>query len=144
MKRERNITRVDYVRTHSWWVRIYRGTGADKTVTSMHFPDKRWGGKRKALAAAVSWRDRQVKKLEPAQNGGGVWVPVGHGYVRKAWVPSRQGESTCWTAWIKTPERWVGTTRSIAKWGEAEARRRCEQWVRERRAELGLRKRKAA
>jgi hypothetical protein len=47
----RNITRFDYGNSHGWWVRIRRG--------------ERAGSKRAALAAAMKYRDKQLRRLGP-------------------------------------------------------------------------------
>lgn len=93
MKGERNITRMDYGRTHGWWVRVYRGRGADKICFSKHFSDGVWGGKRKALEAARKWRAQTIRQL-PSTRPGGSRTP------RRAPVrrrPPHAGEpSPCW------------------------------------------------
>lgn len=65
MKRYRNITRMDYERTHGWWVRFQFGASqpGQREVLSKHFSDGTHGGKRKALAAAIAWRDETRAKL---------------------------------------------------------------------------------
>jgi len=50
----RYITRMDYERTCGWWVRFYSGTTLLKGAL---FSDKKYGGTKKALLAAQTWRD---------------------------------------------------------------------------------------
>ena len=52
------ITRIDHARshTHSWHVTIQRR----HRVVTKHFSDGRYGGRRKALAAATAFRDQIV------------------------------------------------------------------------------------
>jgi hypothetical protein len=135
----RNITRMDYGRAHGWWVRICRGAGKNKRVVSASFADARLGGKRKALAAAVAWRDRTLKKLAPPRRGGPV-TPLGHGYIRRVEIVQRSGDAYAhFEAWIRVgPRRWASTKRSIALWGAREAKRQCEGWLTERRKALGV------
>lgn len=88
----RNITRLDYVyerkdgstrASHGWWVRFQR-TGPDgkRKVNGKTFFDSAYGGKAKALAAAIEWRDANEKKFPRAKNNGGTsgrrQAPIGH------------------------------------------------------------------
>lgn len=57
----RNVTRFDYGNSHGWWVRIRRG---DRAV-SQFFSDGIHGSKRAALAAALAYRDKQLRRLGP-------------------------------------------------------------------------------
>ena len=53
----KHITRLDYQKTHGWWVRIRRKSNP----CSKLFSDGVYGGRDKALEAATAWRDEQVK-----------------------------------------------------------------------------------
>lgn len=134
-----NITRMDYGRTHAWWVRIYRGTGDQKRCVSALFSDQKHGGKRKALASARAWRDLQLKKLGPGLHGGSR-VELGYGYVKRIDVVQRSGSVyPHWEAWIRVDHRkWVSTKRSIEKHGLVKAKRLCEAWIIRRRSKLKI------
>lgn len=134
---EPNITRMDYERTHGYWVRIYRTEyDGTKRCYSKYFSDGTNGGKRKALVAARKWRDAQSKKLRPRERGGGT-VPVGHGYVRRTEVLRRAEYSHVFVAWLRIEDgRCKSTSRSITVWGKTGAKRECEKWLKEQRKEL--------
>lgn len=134
--KHRNITRMDHGRGRSWWVRLYRGTGADKVMTSASFADSKHGGKGKALQAAIKWRDRKARELGTTL--GGARVPLGHGYLRRITVTQKSGRAyPAWVAYVRVgPRKWASTKRSINLWGDAGAKRRCEAWLRERRRKL--------
>ena len=55
-KKIKNITRLDYQKTHGWWVRIKRYPDSFSKL----FSDGVWGGKDKALEAALEWRDQKL------------------------------------------------------------------------------------
>lgn len=134
---ERNVTRLDYGRTHAWWVRIYRTDDGTKRCISRSFSDGAHGGKRKALTAARKWRDAKLAQLRPVIRGGAVDTPIGYGYVRRAELIRRRTLSPVFVAWLKTHAGPKSTSRSIAVWGVAGAKRECEKWLaRERRKAL--------
>jgi hypothetical protein len=56
----RYITRMDYAKTHGWWVRVGATT---PTPMSKLFSDGKCGGKRKALDAARRFRNAAEKKV---------------------------------------------------------------------------------
>jgi hypothetical protein len=66
-RREKNITRFDYGKTHGWWVRFQRTDerGA-KRLTSKMFSDAVHGGKQRALRAASAWREQTFTALGPS------------------------------------------------------------------------------
>lgn len=53
------ITRMNYARTIGWWVR------RQELKLQKFFPDLRHGSKKKALAAAVEYRDQLLKDFGP-------------------------------------------------------------------------------
>lgn len=58
----RYISRMDYGNyLVGWWVRISQRKGG---WVQKHFPDRRHGGKAKALIAAKAWRDEQTARLK--------------------------------------------------------------------------------
>ena len=52
----KHITRLDYQKTHGWWVRIRRKSNP----CSKLFSDGVYGCKEKALEAALTWRDEKL------------------------------------------------------------------------------------
>lgn len=135
-ERLRNITRMEYERTRGWWVRFQRNdprTGA-KAVTSRLFSDATYGGKRKALAAAMKWRDRTAKKVPPSRRSIHQGKRIVYGYVRRCLLKRRVGWSDVWTGWMRLADgRAAMTSASIERWGKAEALRRVEAWMRRKR-----------
>lgn len=70
MKRYRNITRIDdeTTRTHAWRVTLQRCN----QIVIKPFSDGVYGGKRKALTAAVAYRDELLRQQSPKDHQ--VWV----------------------------------------------------------------------
>jgi hypothetical protein len=66
----RNIRRMDddSRSTHAWLVQVQR----HNQIAIKMFSDSVWGGKRKALAAARSWRDEH--KQAPAEQAHALWL----------------------------------------------------------------------
>ncbi|HYD81837.1 MAG TPA: AP2 domain-containing protein [Paucimonas sp.] len=64
MKQQRNIRRIDYdaKNTHGWLVQVQR----EGRRYAKFFSDSVHGGKRKALAGAVAYRDAIRQEKEPA------------------------------------------------------------------------------
>jgi hypothetical protein len=129
MKREKNITRFDYGKTHGWWVRFQRSTEAGtKRVVSKMFSDAVHGGKAKARRAAIAWRDRTAATIAPSrrsQRG-----RTGYGYVKRVELARRVGVWPVYLAWLRLPDgRVASTTYSIQKWGVREAKRLSELYL---------------
>jgi hypothetical protein len=133
MKREKNITRFDYGKTHGWWVRFQRSTPAGvKRVVSKMFSDAVHGGKGKALRAAVAWRDETAATIRPARPR----TARRSGYVKRVEVARRAGFSRVYLAWIRMPNgQAASTSYSIEKWGEREAKRLCERYLARKKRE---------
>jgi hypothetical protein len=133
MKREKNITRFDYGRTHGWWVRFQRNTASGNRVVSKMFSDSVHGGKAKARRAAIAWRDRTARAIQPARPSR---TELGAGYVKRAERARRVGSWPVYIAWIRMPDgRAASTSFSIARWGAREAKRRCELYLARKRRE---------
>src|SRR5438552_1728890 len=68
--RYNNIQRSDDDRTHTyaWIVKLQRR----KRVAFKHFSDSRYGGKKKALAAALRYRDAVLKEMQNSSYG--LWI----------------------------------------------------------------------
>lgn len=137
MKREPNISRLDYGRTHGWWVRFQRGEREGKRrVIQKSFSDRLYGGKRKALAAAIAWRDRAAPGL-PAKLRQRERVPPGYGYVKRTEVLRRVERHPVYVGWIRLDGgRCSSTTWSVTRWGELGAKQKCQRWLARHRREL--------
>lgn len=60
----RYLARMDYGRTHGWWIRLQYAN------QQKMFSDRKWGGKRKALLAAIRYRNEMRKQFPvPAPRG---------------------------------------------------------------------------
>jgi hypothetical protein len=134
----RNITRLDYDRTHGWWVRLYRTDAAgDKNCMSQMFSDGVHGGKRKALRRAIAWRDEMLALLPAPKKDSGSARPPGYGYVRRAEIKRRVGYSLVYRAWMRGEGgRAAQTTYSVAVWGDDGAKLRAQRWLVRKRREL--------
>lgn len=152
MKRERNITRLDYYHrtdyggwshTLGWWVRLYRTDAlGKKTCTSKVFSDGVHGGKRKALAKAIAWRDKAARRLPPPKKlQSAPSLRPGDGHVRRTMRWRRNDWWPVWEGWVRLEGRRCAMTNwSIERWGSAEAKRRCEAWLAGHRRRLRPRK----
>lgn len=135
MRIMRGISRVDYGRGRSWWVRLYRGG----ELHQQHFADSKHGGKTKALRAALAWRDRAERRLPRRQRGevGAGRVRPGYGYVKRVNMKRRADVWPVWLAWIRLDgKRNAATSYSIERWGSAGAKRRAQRYLARKRREL--------
>lgn len=135
MSKLRHISRFEYGRTIAWWVRVYRG----EKLYSKLFSDRAYGGKRKALAKALAYRDRLLKRVPlPIQPQP---VPPGPGYVKRETRHYYDSQGTrrsyeAWTGWIRiAPKKAASTNWSISKWGSLGAKKMAEAWLKEVRKE---------
>jgi hypothetical protein len=109
-----------------------------KRTVSRLFSDGMFGGKRKALAAAIKWRDRVARKLPPPAKPWKATSP-GYGYVYRSVVKRRAGVADVWIGWAKLGAgrgKHAQTSVSIERWGSREAKRRCERWLGAHRKKL--------
>ena len=60
----KHITRLDYQKTHGWWVRIRRKSNP----CSKLFSDGVYGGRDKALEAATAWRNEKLSTAPKQTN----------------------------------------------------------------------------
>jgi len=139
MTRYPYITRLDNASAHGWWVRIYRGGGAQKL-----FSDGVHGGREKALKAAIKWRDEKLVGLAPTSRRR---YGKGDGYIRKGTRFYRRRDGSVsepyavWLAWIRVDEKRnknAQTSFAIKNWTNRGARREAVRWFNRRRAKLGL------
>lgn len=146
----RNITRLDYARTHAWWVRFQRGSyGARKTHGKM-FSDKRCGGRLKARRAAISWRDENAAKFPRQHKPGSGRKPMPVGYsslTRFARSYRLTDKSTSQHRMLQvrfkiTIDEFRTRLISIDKWGNEGAMNLAEKWLRVQKRELEKRQRR--
>ncbi|MEY4545375.1 MAG: hypothetical protein RL685_1570 [Pseudomonadota bacterium] len=125
-----NISRLDYERTHAWWVRFQRGSGTERRVVSKMFSDALHGGKRKALLAAQLWRDRMAPKVPRSQRRSELTVPPGYGYVKRRELLRRSSRQACYVAWLRVEDGCAkSTSRSVRVYGERGAKADAELWL---------------
>jgi hypothetical protein len=132
-KKIKNITRFDYNRSHGWWVRFeYR----DHPISKL-FSDSRYGGKRKALAAAREYRDEVLLTLPKRHHGPDVLPGPGRIWKERRSYLSLSGVRmyyNAWTAWIMvSPQHPASSNVSIDKWGVRRAKSRILIWLDQKR-----------
>lgn len=134
-----NVSRVDYGHNHGYFVRLQR-KGKE---TNKLFSDSAYGSKRKARLAAIVWREETASKLGPLERGGGV-KPPGYSYIKRMlafnYLGGARQEFKAWVGFLRIEHRGhLSTKWSIEKWGDKEARRRCEGWLLLKKTELAFR-----
>lgn len=120
MAREKNVTRFEFGRTRGWWVRIRR---RNRQVQAF-FSDGKHGGRARALAKARKQRDHWLRTLPP---------PIDPRRTKPSVRIYRDVSSghPAWRVHIRFPGGGVASTsRSIKRYGSAEAKRLCERWGR--------------
>jgi hypothetical protein len=106
-----------------WYVRVSAGG----KIHSRWFSDKKFGGKRKALASAVEWRDAMEQRLGGDRRRNqrpGQWSASMSKTVK-------EGTPVYMVRWSPKPGRYTNTSISIKRWGEREARRRAREILEE-------------
>jgi hypothetical protein len=154
MNEMHHITRLDYARTHAWWVRFQRGPTGARTTYSKMFSDKRCGGKLKARRAAIRWRDENAPRFPKQHKPGSGRKPQPAGYSSLTrFVRSYRlvDNSTSQHRMLQVRFKMTKTTFrtrliSIDKWGNDGAEGLALQWLQARKRELKKRqqRRKAA
>lgn len=130
----RNIIRMDYKRSHGWWVRF---ECRDYPV-SKFFSDLKCGGNRKARGAAIKYRDSVISKIPPRVRKP---VPPGPGYIKRetrSYYNAAGDQMTyeSWTAWIRVaPKKAASTNVSIDKWGTRKSKAMVLEWLTRKRLE---------
>lgn len=124
----KNITRMDYKRSHGWWVRFeYRALPISKL-----FSDRRYGGRREARAAAIQYRDAVLLVLperdrqHQAPGKGRIWRET------RSYVTASGERRTyeAWTGWCRVaPNRSASSNASIDKWGTRKAKTMVREWL---------------
>lgn len=137
-----NVSRLDYESNHGYSVRIQR-KGKE---TSRLFSDSVYGGKRKAKAAAIAWREKIVKRVGKAMKGGqsAPAKPPGYSTLKRRPVSlvtnGKRRKVMCWVGFLRIEDRkHLSTTWSIDKHGEEKALAGCKAWLVAKKAELAAR-----
>ncbi len=58
--KHKGISRIDTADTHGYYARVYHNC---RTYSKL-FSDRVWGGKRKAMDAAIQWRQDEAKRIQ--------------------------------------------------------------------------------
>ena len=133
-----HITRLDYVygtrETHGWWVRIQRLVKGRRKTFGATFYDKKYGGKQKALEAAIAWRDENLPRHPVIRNGQGSGrrhAPIGHAIFWEY----KSGKKHTFNANMKTSAsgRALQFRCSITEYGRTAAAAIVREWYREQR-----------
>ena len=130
MKRRKlkNIIRMDYKRSHGWWVRFeYRAHPVSKM-----FSDSRYGGRRAARVAAIQYRDEVLLTLparehqHQAPGKGRIWRET-RSYVLAS---GERRTYEAWTGWCRVaPNHSASSNASINKWGVCRAKAMVQEWL---------------
>lgn len=149
MIRHKYITRVDNGRTHGWWVRFQKwGRGKAVILAEHFFSDGKYGGKQKALGAAITWRDEQLPlhPVEPRSSGkqktGRKLEPIGYENVIEFNRTMKRADGSTYLlpsllAKIKmTKTRFARKQLSYGGRSKAAAMREIEAWFAEQRQKL--------
>lgn len=112
-----HITRLDYQKTHGWWVRIRRKSNP----CSKLFSDGVHGGKEEALAKAIAWRDEKLKDAPKLASrtveSGSKTYKTGVPGLSLTFVEGSDGPLAHLQVSIQRGGKRTGTRYSINKWG---------------------------
>jgi hypothetical protein len=135
VKGYRNITRMDYSRSHGYWVRF---SYLVHPISKL-FSDRLYGGKRKALKAAIKYRDEVAATLPPRRHGRNTLLGSGRIWKERRSYISLSGTRQyyqAWTAWIMvSPQHPASSNFSIDKWGSHRAKSMLLVWLAKKRRE---------
>lgn len=116
-KEYHHITRLDYGATHGWWVRIRRRGFTHSKL----FSDGVWKGKKKALTAAIAWRDELLEKAPrkpqlktESRNKG---IKTGVTGLSLLYTQGRKGQLPHLQVSVQQNHRHIGRRYSVRKWG---------------------------
>ncbi len=112
-----HITRLDYQKTHGWWVRIRRKSNP----CSKLFSDGVHGGKDEALKKAIAWRDEKLKDSPKLTSrtveSGSKTVKTGVPGLSLTFVEGSDRPLAHLQVSIQREGKRTGTRYSINKWG---------------------------
>jgi hypothetical protein len=127
-KKLKNIIRMDYKRSHGWWVRFEYQT---HPISKM-FSDSRYGGKKAAQAAALKYRDEIIltfpkpTRYRQLPGKGRIWRET------RSYITASGERRTfeAWTGWCRVaPNHSASSNASIDKWGIRRARAMVQTWL---------------
>jgi hypothetical protein len=124
----RYITRFDYEKARGYWVRYKQRT---PHATQRFFSDTKLGGKRRALTAAVAFRDELLRQ-HPTDSYG---IKPGTGTLKLIWRVNGPWQYLTWTAEIQIEQgKRLKRFWSVLEHGEAGGKRKAKAWLQEQRA----------
>ena len=113
----KHITRLDYQKTHGWWVRIRRKSNP----CSKLFSDGVYGSQEKALEAAIAWRDEKLitapKQTVRTAESSSKTVKTGVPGLCVSFVKGAKGNLAHLQVSVQRHGRRTSTRYSISKWG---------------------------
>ena len=113
----KHITRLDYQKTHGWWVRIRRKSNP----CSKLFSDGVYGGREKALEAAIAWRDEKLahapKQAIRTTESSSKTVKTGVPGLCVSFVSGSSGNLAHLQVSVQRHDKRTSTRYSISKWG---------------------------
>ena len=113
----KHITRLDYQKTHGWWVRIRRKSNP----CSKLFSDGVYGCREKALAAALDWRDEKLssspKQMSRTIESSSKNVKTGVPGLCLSLVEGANGPLAHLQVSVQRHGKRTSTRYSISKWG---------------------------
>lgn len=132
MKKHKYIGRIDYKHTHAYQVRICYLSS--ETTHSKLFSDGVYGGKRKALKAAIKWRDQIAtdlgiehllkishKMAQPMPRQ--TWKRNSSGIIGVVYATNYKNgkEGAYWEAKFQVNKKQCGKSFAVSKYGEINA-----------------------
>lgn len=113
----KHITRLDYQKTHGWWVRIRRKSNP----CSKLFSDGVYGGRDKALNAAIAWRNEKLadapKQTYRTSESSSKTVKTGVPGLCVSFVEGAHGNLAHLQVSVQRHGKRTSTRYSISKWG---------------------------
>lgn len=113
----KHITRLDYQKTHGWWVRIRRKSNP----CSKLFSDGVYGGRDNALKEAIAWRDDKLanapKQTYRTSESSSKTVKTGVPGLCVSFVNGAQGSLAHLQVSVQRHGKRTSTRYSISKWG---------------------------
>jgi hypothetical protein len=123
----RYITRLDYEGTRGYWVRYKQRS---PLAAAKFFSDAKSGGKRRALTAALAFRDALLRK-HPEERYGLLPNP---GTLKQMWRTQGPWQYLSWHAEIQiSPRKRLKRSWSVTKYGDSGAKQRAQAWLSEQR-----------
>ena len=113
----KHITRLDYQKTHGWWVRIRRKSNP----CSKLFSDGVYGGRDKAQKVAMAWRDEQLssapKQTSRTSESSSKTIKTGVPGLCVSFVGGAQSNLAHLQVSVQRHGKRTSTRYSISKWG---------------------------